>query len=337
MRTWVVTAGLILAAASSPAQESTSRHYSNRSLGSGHAIAPPPQTVSGPARLPAARPEAPASARPALNLPLPPAPAPRPWHWPAVAIGFGALLAAVVLRRRAALRRRGDEESLALAAHELKSPLAAIESYLDLMAHDAPQGAGDARQWLEDVQNMKTTAAHLRRTIGGILEMTRVSDGRIKLAPRPIDARALLKQTAAAYEAHARARGVALSVEPGGAKVLALADADRLRQVVDNLVSNALKFSPAGATVRLSARCDRGEALLEVRDEGAGVPEDKRHLLFGKFQRLGAALDETEGTGLGLYISRRLMEAQGGRIDYAPGPGGRGSVFRASLPCTERA
>ncbi|MEK7383709.1 MAG: ATP-binding protein, partial [Elusimicrobiota bacterium] len=210
--------------------------------------------------------------------------------------------------------------------------LAAIESYLDLMASEAPAATRDARLWLEDLGRMRTTTTHLRRTIGDILDMTRVSDGRVKLLLRPLDVRALLDETAAAYAAHARARGVALSVEPGDAEVMVKADRDRLRQVLDNLVGNALKFTPPGACVRLSARRDGDSAALEVRDEGVGVPSDKHGQLFGKFSRLAPALDGTAGTGLGLYISRTLMEAQGGRLDYEPGPGGRGSVFRASLP-----
>ena len=86
----------------------------------------------------------------------------------------------------------------------------------------------------------------------------------------------------------------------------------------------------------LAARAEDGEALINIRDEGVGVPAGKRDRLFGKFQRLGPAVDGTEGTGLGLYLSRRLIEAQDGRLEYEPIPDG-GSLFRVTLPQTERA
>lgn len=226
---------------------------------------------------------------------------------------------------------RANDESLALAAHELQSPLAAIESYLDLMASETPGETQQARGWLEDIGRMRSTTSHLRRTITDILDMTRVEDGRVKLAARPLEVGLLIEASVAAYAPHAAARGVVLKLDVSVGLAPALADPDRLRQVLDNLIGNAIKYTPSGRSITIAARQTADSAIFEVRDEGVGVPADKRHRLFGKFQRLGPAVDGTEGTGLGLYLSQRLAAAQGGRLEHeAPAAGG--SVFRVTMP-----
>jgi signal transduction histidine kinase len=331
------------------ATESTSPHYSNVSFGGNPAVAPPLSAPGAAARTSAPKPATAASRRaparnqapppPPVRAPLaPPTPPPphKPPVWPWTALGAALVFgAAALVRSREAKREKSAGETLALAAHELKSPLSAIESYLDLMALDAPEDARGVRLWLEDVRRMKTTASHLRRTIGDILDMTRIEDGRLKLSPRPLALAPLLGEVAGEYGALARQRGVAVSVDALPGLPEAAADPDRLRQVLHNLLGNALKFTPSGRGVRLSASADGARLVVEVSDDGIGVPPEKRNKLFEKFSRLSPALDETEGTGLGLYISRRLVEAQGGRLTYAPGKGGRGSVFRVSLPRAE--
>jgi signal transduction histidine kinase len=244
----------------------------------------------------------------------------------------GAVVFAAAVRARSRQAKRVAGETLALAAHELKSPLAAIESYLDLMALGAPEDARGVRLWLEDVRRMKSTASHLRRTIGDILDMTDIEAGRLKLSPRRVPLEPLLTEVAEEYGALARAQGVSVVVEAPSGISDAMADPDRTRQVLHNLLSNALKFTPAGRGVHLSAEAEGTRLCIDVRDEGVGVPSAMRDKLFGKFSRLSPALNDKEGTGLGLYISRRLVEAQGGRLTYEPAPDGRGSRFRMTLP-----
>ncbi len=321
--------------ASEPAADSSSSNFSNVSLGAGQAVAAPPSPIGQASEAkPAPQPARPR--RPAKALPPPPAAAPvispSPLAapptppsapiWPEIALGAALVFAAgVFTRSREARSKRAAGETLAMAAHELKSPLSAIESYLDLMAQDAPDDARGVRLWLEDVRRMKSTASHLRRTIGDILDMTRIEDGRLKLSPRPVPLGPLLTEVAEEYGALARKRGVSIVAKADPGVPDAAADPDRLRQVLHNLLDNALKFTPAGGSVHLSAKADDARLAIDVRDEGVGVPPLMREKLFGKFARLAPALDETEGTGLGLYISRRLVEAQGGRLTYAPGAG----------------
>ncbi len=328
-----------LSSGAARAAESASTHYSNISLGGPSATASPSPPAPGSEAKPVRRRAAPARPAPAPILSKPAAAplsetiVPKAPLWPWTVLGailvFGA---AILARSRQARKERDAGETLAMAAHELKSPLAAIESYLDLMSRDAPSDARGVRLWLEDVRRMKSTAAHLRRTIGDILDMTRIEDGRLKLSPCRLPLGPLLTEVAAEYGALARDRGVRVSVDAPFGMPVASADPDRLRQVLHNLLSNALKFTPSGGSVRMSARSEGAHLSVDVLDNGVGIPPGKREKLFGKFARLAPTLDDTEGTGLGLYISRRLVEAQGGRLSYAPGPDGRGSLFRVTLP-----
>jgi signal transduction histidine kinase len=248
---------------------------------------------------------------------------------------FSALLAAaaLALRRRA---RRQANEAMAVAAHELKSPLAALESYLLLMEQEGKSGAAaDKRAWLEDVAHMRSTTAHLRRTIGDILEMTRLDDARVKLALRSMDLAESARETAAAFRALAAEARIRLNVR--AARAPAWGDPTRVRQILDNLVANALRHAPDGGTVEVSTGSDEdGRAWCAVADDGKGVPAAQRARLFERFARLSPPVRGKTGTGLGLYIGRMLARAQGGALDYEPLDGVRGGRFRLTLPRTGR-
>lgn len=324
----------VLGVLTASAHESASSHYSNLSLGGA-------QQTSSPApkkALDAPKSAAPRAARPVQPAPAPaaPAPAPQTAPFPRVAAALVALAAAATAYA-AYRRRRRDREALVLAAHELKSPLAAIESYLDLISTEASEQGPQARRWLEDFARMRSTAAHLRRTIGDILDMTRVEDGTIKLAIAKLDAAALARESAASFAPLAAEGGRALNVDAASGLPRALGDAGRVRQILDNLLSNALKYSPKNGRVLVRIRADGPNVVLSVIDEGAGIPPAQRHRLFGKFARFGRAEDGTEGTGLGLYLSRLLARAQGGALEHRPGASGRGSEFVLTLPASEGA
>ncbi len=325
--------GALFLIVNASATESSSSRYTNLSAGAPGTFTPaeaPPPVKPAPKKT-RKSPAAPIAPEPAPVVPAP-APPERGAGAPLLATLAAVLVAgAVAYRRRENVRRRADAENVALAAHELQSPLAAIESYLDLMASEAQASTPEARRWLEDMSRMRTTTAHLRRTITDILDMTRVQDGRMKLSARPVDLVALAQASIDAYAPHAAKRGVALSTTVPSGLGAALADPDRLRQVLDNLIGNAIKFTPSGRGITVTGREDSGQVILEVVDEGVGVPAAARARLFGKFQRLGPAVDGTEGTGLGLYLSQRLVAAQGGRLEHAPGENG-GSIFRVTMP-----
>ena len=215
-------------------------------------------------------------------------------------------------------------------SHDLRTPLASITAAASAL--NDREAALSVRDRVELGELIESQAKRLARLVTNILDMTRIEDGRLKLSPRRLPLGPLLTEVAEEYGALARAQGVSVAVEAPSGMADAAADPDRTRQVLHNLLSNALKFTPSGRSVHLSAGAEGARLCIDVRDEGVGVPPAMREKLFGKFSRLSPALDDTEGTGLGLYISRRLVEAQGGRLTYEPGPDGRGSHFRVTLP-----
>ena len=234
-------------------------------------------------------------------------------------------------------RNAGNPETMALVAHELKSPLTAIESYLELMEHESsqPSSSKELRHWLEDIRQMKDTAAHLRQTIADLLEMTQIESGKMKLVLRSVDVGVLAREVTDAFRAKSdrSALKVALQIQPDLPRVTA--DPDRVRQVFNNLLSNAIKFTPSGGRVDISIRSDPGSGKdfrvhCTVRDTGVGMNPKEQKKLFGKFVRLKPSVSGEEGTGLGLYITKAIIEAHHGQI-WSESEVGKGSSFHFYL------
>lgn len=231
--------------------------------------------------------------------------------------------ALVEANRRLATHNAELNSLMAIAAHDLRSPLFGLGNLLDLAAARPPSSPAALRDLLREAGDSVTAMLSL---IGRLLEAHEV-EGR---APPSLQCRDLQKMLAtAARRARAAAEGshIALIVDGPSQPVQAMVDPDALDQILDNLVSNAIRFSPAGSTVRLSAGV-AGGTFIEITDEGIGVPPEERDQLFGKFCR-GASrpLNGARGSGLGLYIARILANAMGAQSSYRPGEE-RGSVFR---------
>lgn len=345
MRSYWFVVTILCSTLPAAANESRSVSFSNLSLDTGSSAAPSPSKISQRAAESHSRPlatkevppvEPKEAAGPTIVSPgsRPPAPLERPL-WPLLG-GAGVLISAAALAARRRARRQAND-ALAVAAHELKSPLTALESYLALMEHDGKSGAAaDTRAWLEDVAHMRSTAAHLRRTIGDILEMTRLDDARVKIDAQALDLAEAARQTTAAFQALASEANI--KIELCAAPAPAWGDPTRVRRILDNLVSNALRHAPDGGEVKVSTGSDAaGRAWCSVVDDGGGVPPAQRARLFSRFAHLSPPLRGELGTGLGLYIGRTLARAQGGALEYEPMPAVRGSRFRLTLPRARRA
>ncbi|MBI4060601.1 MAG: HAMP domain-containing histidine kinase [Elusimicrobia bacterium] len=318
IRALIGLAACFLGAGPCAAQESRSASFSNIKQ-EGGAVIPALPANRAPrveVKMIAPRPQL-------VKVPIP-IETPFPWALAGAAAAFAG--AAAVFRSK---RRGAGEENLALAAHELKSPLAALESYLALIEREGQGGGTDLRAWLSDVARMRTTAAHLRGTITDILDMASLQEGRLKLQVGPLSLQDCARAAADSYRALAAERKIALNVD--GPPARALGDPARVRQIMDNLLGNALRFTPAGGAVTMTSFRSGARAGLSVSDTGVGVPAAARPRLFGRFARLSAPLHGDAGTGLGLYIGRRLAQLQAGSLDYAPAGGG-GSVFTLTLP-----
>lgn len=220
---------------------------------------------------------------------------------------------------------------LGMAAHDLRGPigrvLLAAETLLDGI--HGPLTAGQA----EVLREMAAGAEGMRILVDDLLDVSAIEAGLVTLRPRPVDPASLLRQCLKGQRLAAQKRGISLeeALSPALPASLSL-DPDRLRQVLDNLLGNALKFSPTGTRVILSASADQEAVTVSVTDQGPGLSASE---IDGLFQPFGRGTVKPAGgeksTGLGLAIAKRLVEAQGGRL-WAESIPGEGSTFRFTLP-----
>lgn len=218
------------------------------------------------------------------------------------------------------------------AAHELNTPLTPLRLQLHLLKAES-MGPLNERQ-AKAVALLDRNVSRLSGLVGEILEVARLQSGRVRLTPTRVEVDAVVDEVIESFNETARKVGVALAFE-GTPGLHVHADRNRFTQVLFNLVSNALKFTPAGGSVTVDARRPNGNGHVEVqvRDTGLGLTAEQMARLFQPFSQVHdpMAIPAT-GTGLGLYICKGLVEAQGGRIAVkSPGPG-RGSTFSFTLP-----
>lgn len=227
-----------------------------------------------------------------------------------------------------ALRRavRVREEVVSVVSHDLRNPLGVVAGAADLLL-DLPLEEPERRKQADIIRR---SAERMGRLIEDLLDMARIEAGALVVRPVVEDPRELLDEVRAEFDRQAAERGLSLavSIETGTPQVLA--DADRIHQALANLVSNALKFTPEGGAVTLSAAPgDEGWIVLSVADTGPGIPEDTRDRLFDRFWQ--ASRHDRTGSGLGLAIVRGIAEAHGGSVDVISEPE-EGATFCLRLP-----
>jgi two-component system sensor histidine kinase GlrK len=231
------------------------------------------------------------------------------------------------LRRR--LVELDDEKNRFLRhlSHELKTPLTVLREGAELL-HDEVSGPLSASQ-RRVVAIMKDNSIKLQRLIEELLDYQRAVHAAASLAPRRLALDKLVREVARSHELAAQAKGQRLALELE--RVQVDADPEKLRSIVDNLIGNAVKFTPAGGSVSVLARSSGDEAVIDVIDSGPGVPPEERDSIFDSFFRGRAkASARIEGSGLGLAIAREFVEAHGGRISVLGEPSG--AHFRVALP-----
>jgi PAS domain S-box-containing protein len=221
---------------------------------------------------------------------------------------------------------------VATASHELRTPLAAVYGAAQtLRRHDfALDEAGRERF----VSLIVDESDRLGRIVNEILLASQLDADRVDLTSEPFDARELLERVAESIRTHAPP-GIAIEVVAPDSMQPIAADRDRVRQVLVNLVENAIKYSPDGGVVEVGVETGDSQVRFHVRDEGIGIPDDEQARIFEKFYRLDPAMTRgVGGTGLGLYICNELVERMGGRI-WVQSTSGGGSTFFFELPATE--
>ena len=225
-------------------------------------------------------------------------------------------------------RMRSDFVST--VSHELRSPLTSINGSLGLLHSGATGVLPDKAAAMVRIAYLNSE--HLVRIINDILDIGKLESGKLELKMANVPLAALLQQAIEANAAYAQKYGVTYRFEDASADVRVVVDADRLNQVITNLLTNAAKFSPRGADVIIRVRSGSKSILVEIEDFGAGIPEEFRDSVFEKFMQADSSAGRRfEGTGLGLSIARKLVEAMGGTIGFRS-EHGKGSTFFFGLP-----
>ncbi len=224
---------------------------------------------------------------------------------------------------------RLKDDFMSSVTHELRTPLTSIRALAELMRDEPQMDEAQRGQFLAIIVG---ESERLSRLVNQVLDMAKIESGHAEWRHVDVDLRALARQAADTTAELFRERGAALQLQLPEDLPLLQADPDRLQQVLLNLLSNAVKFVPAvGGRVTLALRAGSDGVTVEVQDNGPGVPPAERELVFEKFRQGGDARARPQGTGLGLPISRQIVEHFGGRIGVDEAPGG-GARFAFWLP-----
>jgi Na+/proline symporter/nitrogen-specific signal transduction histidine kinase len=224
---------------------------------------------------------------------------------------------------------RLKDDFMSSVTHELRTPLTSIRALAELMADDPQMDAAQRQQFLGIVV---AETERLSRLVNQVLDLAKIEAGHAEWRNSDVDMRALVRQAAQAVSQTLREQGTRLELDLPDAVPTLRADADRLTQVLLNLLGNAAKFVPKpGGLIRLRLRTDAQGLTVQVQDNGPGVAADQRALIFEKFQQGGDANHRPVGTGLGLPISRQIVEHFGGRIGVRDDID-QGACFEFTLP-----
>jgi signal transduction histidine kinase/HPt (histidine-containing phosphotransfer) domain-containing protein len=225
---------------------------------------------------------------------------------------------------------RLKNEFLANMSHELRTPLNAIIGFSELF-HDGKLGPITEKQ-KHYVADTLSSGRHLLGLINDVLDLAKVESGTMTFRPEPVDLAQLLAETMDAVKPDAARKKIALSTEIDRELSAPILDRVRLKQVLLNYLSNAVKFTAEGGSVAARIRREKDELVVEVEDNGIGISKQDIRRLFVQFQQLdGSSSKRYQGTGLGLAITRQIVEAQGGSVGVKSKLG-KGSIFFARLP-----
>lgn len=238
--------------------------------------------------------------------------------------------ALLLAKDQAEAGNRAKSDFLSSMSHELRTPLNAILGFAQVLEIDEL-----TEDQLDSVQTIRRSGQHLLRLINEVLDLARIESGKLDLSIETVDLADIFNGCGSLIGPLAEGRGVTMTFERGPGASAVQADNTRLKQVLVNLMSNAVKYNRQGGNVTVGTTLTAsGRVRIAVTDTGAGIPHERLGQLFTPFSRLGAEATETEGTGIGLVISKRLIEAMDGQIGVET-RAGAGSTFWIDLPAAE--
>lgn len=237
-------------------------------------------------------------------------------------------------RQVAEAAMRTQDEFLSLAAHELRTPVAAVKISAQMAERAISRDQIDTERTTRHLRNISKSSDRLGALIEDLLDVSRLRTGRLELRPKPLDVCQLMDEVVDRYRASQPAHEFTLKCSQSSTTIHA--DPLRLEQVLDNLFSNAVKYSPSGGLIEISQSSDSSGVTITVTDHGIGLPTGQEEQIFEVFRRApNAAAQQIQGLGLGLAICRQLIEVHGGRI-WATSPGeGHGTTLGIWLPKTD--
>jgi two-component system phosphate regulon sensor histidine kinase PhoR len=243
----------------------------------------------------------------------------------------GANGAVLVLHDITELRRleRVRRDFVANVSHEFKTPLTAIQGFAETLLNGALDDKANRKRFVEIIREH---ARRLARLTDDLLKLSRIEAGRLELEIRPIRVETLVNSCVETARLNAKARKLEIHVDLQPNAPAVRGDGAQLGEVLQNLLDNALQYTPAGGKIELKARSNGQNVTFTVTDTGIGIPESDLERIFERFYRVDAARSrEAGGTGLGLAIARHIVEAHGGHI-WVESAIGQGSRFHFSIP-----
>lgn len=214
-------------------------------------------------------------------------------------------------------------------AHDIKNPLGIIMGYAETLS-DQLAGERAAKENIEILDRIQDSAQRIVNLVTGFLEASKAEAGKISVQELPVELNSLIREVAQQQMGELRKKNISLDVVLDESNPTILGDRAQLDRVLWNLVGNAIKFTPAGGKITVSSRRENGYASVAVKDTGIGIPKEELPLLFSQFRRLKGSA-KIEGTGLGLFIVKTIIEAHKGTV-LAESEDGKGSTFTVKVP-----
>ncbi len=221
------------------------------------------------------------------------------------------------------------DQFLAVVSHDLRNPLGVISASADLMRLEMTNGVNNFSSLLNYVDIIDRNAVNMDRMISDLLDVERMTNDKLSLSLKKCDVSVLLQECSDLLAPVITSKSFTMEVHTSDKSMLVDMDHDRILQVLSNLIGNAIKFTPKGGTIKLTARMQKDAIEISVTDNGPGIPEEKALSVFERFSQLRAK--DRRGLGLGLYISKWIVEAHKGRIWVTSGVG-KGSTFSFTIP-----